>query len=209
MACFFLFLSINARAEPVLPPINRPDTMPEPTLKQRPVSGLKMGSMNITLEETTLSQIMNAMGAGSIAIQEHAGDMNYFLCYTLLKKSSAQRIWLVSHGEMVGRNHALTEIQAIAGSDLHSSKECPSPRHKIAGVHLDHGLWLNSTQQNVKESFGAPSLQNGDWWYYSYSGKESGSEKGTAVDFDVSSLLEVKFVAGTVAAITAAQVTSY
>ncbi len=77
-------LAAQGRAEdpPVPPPWPGNDATAVPTLARMPSSRLRLGPIDIVLEETPLALVKDALAAGSIAEQGDASEHIFWLCYT-------------------------------------------------------------------------------------------------------------------------------
>jgi hypothetical protein len=174
------------------------------TLKVDPVQEIQIGSMSAIFEKTTLGEILKTVGVGSI---EHAGDAGgsqYWLCYSLPN----QRVWFISHGEMGGSDHALTQVQAISTKSSSESKTCPTLPSRLQSISMKFG-WIGSTKDQLLKALGQPSgKQDGGYTFY-YSGKEPGEYEGKKMEWDVIGYIEVKTEKDVVSSIFASHVTSY
>jgi hypothetical protein len=196
-------ICLNTFAAEPPPPTEEKITV-SATLEVDPVQAIRIGSITAKFEKTTLGEILNTVGVGSI---EHAGDAGgsqYWLCYSLPN----QRVWLISHGEMGGSDHALTQVQAISTKLTSESKTCPPLPSSFQSISMNFG-WLGSTKDQVLKALGQPSgKKNGRYIYY-YAGKEPGVYQGEKMEWDVIGYIEVTTAKDIVSSIFASHVTSY
>lgn len=176
------------------------------TLERKPSTTLRMGTLRIRLEQTTLDDIRRAASAGKVAHRGDAGESIYWLCYTSATHYPAQRIWIVSHGEMGGSAHYVTEISAEAISNGHATGDCPALPERLSAVSLANHLWLGASEREATMRLGAPSYQNGAWRSFDFAGKVAGDCPGGALDLTASLLLH--FQNGRVNSLWASQITS-
>jgi hypothetical protein len=209
MSCWLALLSVVALAEAVPPLKRESDAMPAPTLARKPTTGLIMGRLSVNFEKSTLGEIRDAIGIGTVEHRGDAGGSIYWLCYSIPSHPVAQRVWLIADGEMGGNEHRVTGVHALQSAAIRASNGCPLLQQGFLLVHFDNGLWLGQARTKVTNTLGSPSAQTGGWWSYSYAGKAPGLNEGHSVDYDVTSLFEAQLKGGTITAIIASQVTSY
>ena len=77
-----------------------------PTVVKRLATDFSLGAFAGRFEETRLGAVREAVGKGTIQHQGDAGASIYWLCY----RRAQHRLWVVSHGEMGGPDHLVTEI---------------------------------------------------------------------------------------------------
>lgn len=176
------------------------------TSKEKPSDGIKMGSLRVQFEEITLDDIRQAASAGEISHHGDAGESIYWLCYTNLSSSRAERIWVISHGEMGGSEHSVTGVSAQILPNVKATKDCPALPANLKPVSLDNDLWLNSAASVVLKKLGAPSYKKEPWRVYDFEGKLPGN--CDAEGFDLSNWLMVRVGKGRVTSLHAGQVTS-
>lgn len=184
--------------------------MPQSTLAAPSVTGVKLGHFSLTLEETTLAEIVAAVGAGDIAHRGDAGGSIYWTCYTVRSLPTSQRIWLIAHGEMGGSERRVTEVQAAFNLPAGGVRgNCPTLPNKLLPVMLSSGTWLGTSARAVRQRLGRPSSSAAEVLSYSHVSKVSGQYQGKVVEFDRAALLRVVLRHGRVASFVASQVTSY
>src|SRR6185436_7659890 len=93
---------------------------PPPVVK-RLATRFSLGAFAGRFEETPLGAVREAVGEGTIQHQGDAGGSIYWLCY----RRAQHRLWVVSHGEMGGRDHRVTEIvEELTEKDTETSTDC-------------------------------------------------------------------------------------
>jgi hypothetical protein len=181
-----------------------------PTVSRDLVRELHLGNYVALFEKTSLREIRDKVGAGSLEHVGDAADALEWLCYSL----PGQRVWLVST-EMGGSNAALMNVIADAISpSAPLEPSCPTIPSTLRPLSLPFG-WIGSPVSVLRDSLGKPSGTRGDWLIYYFAGKESGpyQDPGDAVpamvDYDVSAYVEVRVQKGKVIALRASHLTSY
>ncbi len=200
--CFALvWLSAANAMPPPTYPLGDSISWPQRS-EDRPATHLMMGSFEVQFEKTTLGQVIRAAGSGEIEHQGDAAESIYWLCYT----APDERVWIISDGEMGGREHTVGKIVAQELGGAHATKDCPSLSSKLLPLHLDKSIWLGTTAEAATRDLGRPSHVEGSWQSYNYAGKVPGacSPKG----FDLLNWLGLKIVRGRVVELQAGQVTS-
>ena len=181
-----------------------------PTVTRDLVREFRLGAYAAQFEKTSLHEIQEKMGAGSLEQAGDAADSIRWLCYSL----PGQRVWLVST-EMGGSDAALMEVFVDSLSpSTPVEPTCPTLPSTLRPPSLQFG-WIGSPISTIRKSFGEPSGVRGDWLLYLFAGKEAGPYQGpgdtvpVTVDWDVSAYVEVKIREGKVVSIRASHVTSY
>lgn len=175
------------------------------TMKRKPSTGLEMGAFRVRFEKTTLDEVRRAAAAGEIAHRGDAGESAYWLCYTTAGITQNERVWLVSHGEMGGSVHYITNISAeLVPNGI--TTDCPALPNRLLPLSLDNGLWLGAPAGAVPAKLGAPSHKKGAWQSYGYQGKVPGKCEGGR--FDLLAWLLLHFQSSRINSIQAGQVTS-
>jgi hypothetical protein len=176
------------------------------TMKRKPSTGLRMGAFRVRLERTTLDDVRRAASVGDIAHRGDAGESAYWLCYTNLVSPQTERIWVISHGEMGGPEHYVTNISAELMPSGSATADCPSLPNFMQSVSLDNHLWLGASEGAAPAKLGAPSYQKGAWQSYDFQGKVLGNcEVGS---FDLLAWLLLHIQNGRVNSLQVGQVTS-
>jgi len=202
---FLTLLCNNAFAEQVLPPKTRGSITVPATMEKDHVRQIRIGQFVAKFEETTLGEINKIIGEGTICHHGDASESIYWLCYSLHK----QRIWFISHGEMGGPNHVLTQVSAMSyNSTFVDSSSCPSLPTNSQPISFDFG-WLGAEKQTIIKSLGQPSGTTENSLSFYYSGKQPGLYHGRIVDWNVIGYLEMNLDNDKVVSIRASHVTSY
>jgi len=198
-----------------LPPPDQPGAgAGAATLARMPASRLRLGALDIVLEETTLAQVQAALAAGRIAERGDAGDHILWLCYTVEGEHARQRLWLVSSGELGGAEHVVDGVAAAvvpAGAPVPAS--CPLLPARLT-LSLDREIWLGLTRDELIRRLGKPSEERGEALDFAYDGgiklapgrPESADEQ--ELDLDVTSTLRVELSEGRAARLWASKITS-
>ncbi|MFC4763519.1 hypothetical protein [Dyella koreensis] len=193
--------AVAASTPPPAPPISEM-TWPS-TSRGAPVDGLMLGPIAVHFEKTTLGDVVAANHLGVIDHRGDAGESEYWLCYSLPQKG--QRIWIVSSGEMGGREHLVTSLVGEQTDTVSASNDCPALPATTTVALLDRQGWLGMTSTDVKKQFGAPSHRSGAWQAFNFDGKVKSVCSGGA---DRSNWLWVELLNQHANVIIAGQVTS-
>lgn len=201
--------------ETPLPPPDLPaNAAGAATLARMPASRLRLGALDIVLEETTLARVQEALGAGTIAERGAAGERILWLCYTIEGEHGRQRLWLVSSGELGGADHVVDGIAAAfvpAGAPVPAS--CPLLPARLT-LALDREIWLGLTRDELIRRLGKPSQERGAALDFAYDGgiKLAGGEPSSAdeqeLDLDVTSNLRVELSDGRATRLWASKITN-
>lgn len=185
-----------------------PETSWKPTLKEKAINRFQMGPLKIELEKTNLKTILETLGRGKIDHQGDASASIYWLCYTIESENSShsERLWIISHGEMGGEEHAVTEIKAVQLQRAQATSECPNIPAAYQQLSFNNGLWLGISEHDAMKFLGPSSYENELWRYYEYQGKVPGNCQPDG--FDLTNWLRFKTDHGLIVAIEAGQVTS-
>jgi hypothetical protein len=214
---FMLGIATSCMAAQTLEPPTRPDEVRgEGTLRMQPAVGLRMGQLFVRFESTGLSDVLKSAGRGTIGHHGDAGGSEYFLCFTQTSNRRSFRVWVISHGEMGGSDHAVTEVfaQRVESADA-ASDGCPPLPSRLRPIALDRGIWLGTTRNELLKKLGQPSASHDDWLMFNFLGTAPGtylSSEGSAqkvVDWDITNILEARLKDGRIDAIWASRVTSY
>jgi hypothetical protein len=170
---------------------------------EKPATELRLGAFAMHFEETTLATVHEAVGSGEIQHQGDAGESVYWLCYTI---EGSQRIWMMSHGEIGGPEHAVTSVTDQQIKGVKANKDCPSLPAKMQPVSLDTGFWLGTKDIEALKALGPASHAEGAWRSFDYQGKVPGSCEPSG--FDLTNWLLYKIDNGRVTTIMASQITS-
>lgn len=178
----------------------------KPISKNKPATILKMGSLEVTLERTPLSTILNTANRGEILHRGDAGESIYWLCYTVQGSVQHERIWILSHGEMGGSNHSVTGVTAQALKTNEVTKDCPSLPNDLQPISFEKNFWLGMSQEEAQKILGTPSHDAGSWKSFNYQGKAPGNCSPDG--FDELNWLVFRTEQGKLTTIHAGQVTS-
>ena len=199
-------LVASAWAEP--PPASPFDSEDwPPSLSREPTKGLMLGAFRIQFEKTTLRTVQQAASSGAIAQRGDAAGHILWLCYTASHGGANARIWIISHGEMGGPDHAVTEIVARSLKSPAATTDCPVLPNHLQPVSLDIPAWLGSTDAEFDRSLGSPSHVAGPWRSYDFQTTLPGHDCD-GDGYDLGSWLVTQSQRGSVTAIYAGQVSS-
>jgi hypothetical protein len=149
---------------------------------QPPATHIKLGAIAVVLEETSLREVAQSMGAGKIAHLGDAGESQYWLCYS----SDNSRVWIISAGEMGGSDHEVTRIVVRHGKSS-SNEECPTLEGKLLRLSINDRDWLGKPISEVTKAIGKPSIAHGSMRLYEYVGNsgEVDAQQCPPTGFDV------------------------
>lgn len=198
----------SAFGESITPPHRSGEITVKASLKKDPVQFIRLGSFVATFEKTTLDEIKDALSLGAIQHAGDAGESQYWLCYSL----PGQRIWLISHGEMGGSDHALTQVQAITTSPTFSTHQekaaCPSIPWQYQSISTSFG-WIGKSKKALLNILGQPSGIKGNRLIFFYRGTEIGPYYDKQVEWDVLGFVEAEIIDDKISSLYASHVTSY
>ena len=168
------------------------------TTSHDPVVPLRMGSLEVTLEKTSLKEVQSTIGVGKIYSHGDASEALAWLCYTVSTSNPKQRLWL-SSGEMGG----LTIIDGVSAvaipTNVSPSADCPELPQRYMPLRFANGIWLGASEMKFQKFFGEVKKVK-DARAYIYIGKEG--------EYDVIGSLNVRFKNRASVAIFANHVTS-
>ena len=99
------------------------------TTAYAPVSRLRLGQLDIVLEETPLAIVQEMLSMGAIGERVEAAEHIFWLCYTYDIDGVRARIWLVSSGEFGGAEHAVDGVAAaVVNTEGSIPANCPALR---------------------------------------------------------------------------------
>ena len=139
----------------------------------QPVTGVKLGSFLVVLEQTTLEETIKALGPAKIDQHGDAGDFEAWICYTL--PALKARLWLTS-GEMGGGEYINGFVMAALKNSQANDARCPVPATEVASATIDNGISLGTSAQVVRNSLGAPKEVPGSVSYYLYTKRNGDGE---------------------------------
>jgi hypothetical protein len=139
-----------------------------PTVVKRLATRFSLGAFAGRFEKTPLGAVRKAVGEGTIQHQGDAGGSIYWLCY----RRAHHRLWVVSHGEMGGPDHRVTEIvEELTEKDTETSTDCAIIPEKFAPLLVDGKLHLGMSRQEVITALGPPSKSEAAQIVYYHEGK--------------------------------------
>jgi len=124
-----------------------------------------MGKFVVKLETTSLEKVLKTIKAGKIAQRGDASESLEWICYSIIDKNNPVRLWLLS-GEIDGGNVGTVVIRSMSTKDK-ASKKCPELPESFKPVKLDSKIWIHTTEYDVREILGKPSLESRGWLLYS------------------------------------------
>jgi hypothetical protein len=174
------------------------------SLDREPSKGIALGAFRVQFETTTLRDVQRAAFVGAIAQSGDAGEHMLWLCYTIKGPEVAERLWIISDGEMGGDTHAVTAIAARRLSRAAPTQGCPELPTAMQPVSLDANVWLGISDAQLEKELG-PSHSVGPWRSYRYQTKVPGQCEG---GYDMTNWLATKLRDGYITSLYAGQVTS-
>ena len=210
VAAFSLMAPAYAAAQEasVPPPFSVQEFSQGQSRLNAPARYLRLGPLDVRLDQTTLQTVAAAVGVGSIAHRGDAGDSEYWLCYTS-SRPMPHRVWLISNAEMGGPEHRITQLQAVATSAAPSSEHCPALPSRYEQASLAGTPLLGRSVVAWRSKLGAPSFADAGTLAYVHSGKVVLNPNGTPVVFDRMNELRLFVRDGLVIGAIASQVTSH
>jgi hypothetical protein len=180
-------------------------------LDRKPTSGLRLGPLQISFEETGLKEIGVDMHN---VIIHHAWpqgeERGYsYVCLTAITHSRRERWWFLSDDFFGGGpDYPLTGVFAeqLAPSDT-PTQDCPAPPPQFLSASFDNHVWLGSSSRDLKNAFGSEPPARG-WFRYSNVMDETGSNHGKRVESPVTTWFDVKLAQGVVVAVRVLQMSS-
>lgn len=199
---------ISAKTPPPVLPSWR--VMPyRATLRSEPAAGFALGVFSARFEHTTLDEVRHALHAGQIEQQGDAGGYILWLCYTNMHAAPAERIWIVSSGEMGGPDHTVQEIDIENAPSGGPSHDCPSLPKAMTPVIVGAGLEIGSPLSSVVLHLGQPSVAWRHWLSFDFERPSRGNcAAGNIMRFDLTNWLMLRSLHGRVESLFAGQVTS-
>ncbi len=135
------------------------------TVVKRLATRFSLGAFAGRFEETPLSAVRDAVGAGTIQHQGDAAGSIYWLCY----RRAQHRLWVVSHGEMGGPDHLVTDIvEEFTEKDTEASTDYAIIPEKFAPLVFDGKLRLGMSRREVVRALGRPSKSKAAQMVYSH-----------------------------------------
>ena len=197
VAALFIAPGASAADDGVPPPAWDDDSVTT-TTSHDPVVPLRMGSLEVTLEKTSLKEVQSAIGVGEIYSHGDASEALAWLCYTVSTSNPKQRLWL-SSGEMGGLTIINSVSAVVIPTKVSPSAGCPELPQRYMPLRFANGIWLGASEERFQKSFGKVKKVK-DARAYIYIGKDG--------EYDVIGSLNVRFKNNASVAIFANHVTS-
>jgi hypothetical protein len=148
------------------PDINLPDELPDHTVSKEMLGSFHVADMPIVLEKTELADVQKHFG-GEIGERGDASEALAWLCFHGSDQGGRWILWLTS-GEMGG----LTWVDGLQWKRLSSGEtpdaRCPLLPDRRGGVELPLPIHLGSTEREVRQILGTPTLVRGNLLVFSY-----------------------------------------
>jgi hypothetical protein len=171
-----------ASAQSVAPPPWPAAQGDPPALAADPVRPLKLGSLRVTLDASTLADVQRAIGLGETTRHGKGTEALDWLCYTVADAEPAQRLWLTSSELARGsRIDGVTAIELAAGTRPEAS--CPELPAKFRPIRFEDGLWLGALGADHRRAMGLSGQGSGDW---------GGTYRGSLGSLDVVGTISVE-----------------
>lgn len=139
------------------------DLIPAPTLLKEPISRLRIGNMNILLEQTPLADVQRRVGA-EVGKSTDSSESLEWLCIQSGDSKGRWALWLESN-EIHGGNIGIFEWMRIPGPSAVDSRCRVLPTKKNA-VRLPISLRLGDTEAHLISVLGAPTIRLGESLVY-------------------------------------------
>jgi hypothetical protein len=169
MLIFFVALAAPISASSLQdtpPPPFPPQAFPTPTLKTAPVTALALGSFVVRLGRTTLGEVVEEIGKGTIAHEGDASESTYWVCYSITKSQLREQLWLLSSGEMDGVKQVIYGVVSRIIPAGSPTGNCPELPHPFRAATLNSKIWLGTAVATFREKMGEPSLEQEGWLHY-------------------------------------------
>ena len=141
------------------------------TVKKPIALQFTLGAFTGHFEGTTLDEVSKAANGGIIQHQGDAGTSMYWLCYTSPDKRAPQKLWIMSDGEMGGREHGVTEVITVPMPlNTEPTTVCPALPANMQAVSIDQAIKLGMKRANLIKMLGKPTKVQGDWLVFNHLG---------------------------------------
>jgi hypothetical protein len=192
----------DARTDEFLPPPVAPsgDTVAA-TAPDAPVSRLRLGRLDIVLEETPLAVVQEMLATGTIGERSDAADHIFWLCYTYDADGARGRVWLVSSSAFGGAEHVVDGVAAaLVGAEPRTPENCPALQAGAA-AWIDRRIWLGLDEHELIRRLGRPSEVHENVMHFLFDGdvRRTVDNHDAADRFAVTSYLTVELRDGRVA----------
>lgn len=186
----------------------------KPNISRPPAMRLRLGKVDVVLEETTLSEVIEKIGLGLHLHQGDAAESVDWVCYTFRLGGSLGRVWLTSsemHGGSVVDGATITLLPPTGNS---APSQCPVLPTRYAPVSLDGGITAGMDDAALVSRLGVPARRRKDLAIYLYAGPVVGENSADhkapdrASDFEVTSMLAAQVEHGRVRRIWVRKTTS-
>jgi hypothetical protein len=189
------------RADDFLPPPMAPSgDAVAATSADAPVSRLRLGRLDVVLEETPLAVVQEMLSTGTIGERGDAAEHIFWLCYTFAADSVRARVWLVSSGEFGGSDHVVDGIAAaVVSAEPSIPANCPALRAED-GAWIDRRIWLGLAENELIRRLGRPSEVQDNVMHFFFDGDvvHAADSRSSADKFAVTSRLMVELRDGRV-----------
>ena len=191
----------QSRNDEFLPPPTAPaGEAVAATAADAPVSRLRLGRLDIVLEETPSAIVQEMLATGTIAERGDAADHISWLCYTYDADGVRARVWLVSSGEFGGGDPVVDGVAAaVVGAEASTPANCPALR-PAGAAWIDRRIWLGLTETELIRRLGKPSEVQDNIMHFFFDGDVVRTAGGpdSADKFAVTSRLMVELRDGRV-----------
>jgi len=139
------------------PVLEFPDTLPAATVLKEMITKLRVGKVQVVLEETELKEVQKRLG-GKIVRSGDASTANASLCFCGKDVNGQWALWLDS-SEIAGLRlidgFTLERLNGNAGAD----RRCRLIPEDEGGVELPIALQFGQTEMQVRQILGKPTLR--------------------------------------------------
>jgi hypothetical protein len=137
--------------------------IPAPTVAKEFIKQLRLGNMNIVLEQTPLADVQRRLGVEA----GKSGDASEFVQWICVQSGDAKRRWALwlESGEIDGGNIGIFEWVRIPSPGAVDAR-CRTLPSKKTAVRLPVALRLGDTEAHVISVLGQPTLRVGDSLLY-------------------------------------------
>lgn len=165
----------TASAEELQPPDWPVDTVIDTNMDADPVVPVRLGSFVVTLEKTTLEEVIAAAGAGNINERGDASEALSWICYCVSGPIS-YRLWLTSNEIGGGSvNNGMIAVKNESSGQV--NKGCPELPSALLPVRMSNGIWIGSQEQSIRRKVGDQKVKS-SFLIYDYIGKRDNFDVG-------------------------------